>query len=100
LVTSITLKDLFDKQGIERCNLLKLDCEGSEYEILYTLPSAYYSRIDTIVMEYHGDLDETKRRAQADALVAHLEKENFRIETYQDFVGFDCGFIRAIRGRP
>ena len=97
LARALTLQDIFDEHGIARCNLLKLDCEGGEYDILYTLPSAYYARIDKVVMEYHGELDESKRRAQANALVAHLQRQGFCIHTYQDFVGFDCGFIKATR---
>jgi FkbM family methyltransferase len=97
MVETVSLKDILDKHGIERCNFLKLDCEGAEYDILYNLPREYYSRIDKIAMEYHGDNDPEKRRIQSDRLAGHLENVGFRIETYQDFVGFDCGFIRAAR---
>jgi FkbM family methyltransferase len=95
VVDSVTLKDIFDQYRIERCNFLKVDCEGAEYEIFYNLPAEYYSRIDKIAMEYHGDKDQEKRRAQSDALVSHLEKAGFRINTYQEFIGFRGGYIRA-----
>jgi len=30
----MTLEELFTKESITRCKLLKIDCEGSEHEIL------------------------------------------------------------------
>lgn len=52
-VESTTLKEIMDSNEIENCNLLKLDCEGSEYAILNSLPESYFQRIQNIVMEYH-----------------------------------------------
>jgi FkbM family methyltransferase len=37
-VECVSLADFFTENGIERCDLLKLDCEGSEPEIYATLP--------------------------------------------------------------
>lgn len=99
VVASVSLKEIFDAHEIERCDFLKLDCEGAEYEILYGLPDAYFSRIRRIAMEYHGAVDRTTRQAQADALVAHLAGRGFDIVEYTEFVGFRGGFIRAERAR-
>lgn len=52
-VESTTLIEIMDSNEIEICNLLKLDCEGSEYTILNSLPESYFQRIQNIVMEYH-----------------------------------------------
>ena len=52
-VESISLKEIFDLNHIASCNLLKLDCEGSEYMILNSLPNDYFDYIQKIVMEYH-----------------------------------------------
>lgn len=95
LVNSISLKDIFDEHEIKRCDFLKLDCEGAEYKILYSLPREYYSRIEKIALEYHGGEDAAERRKEADALVSHLEDMGFRIEAYTEFVGFRSGHIRA-----
>jgi FkbM family methyltransferase len=97
VVESISLKDVFTEHRIERINFLKLDCEGAEYDILYNLPLEYYTKIDRISMEYHGDKNEVVRRSQANALVAHLIKAGFRIDAYVEFVGFRGGHIRASR---
>ena len=38
-VSSLTLDRIFDRDRIERCRLLKVDCEGSEYEALMATQS-------------------------------------------------------------
>lgn len=50
-VTCTTLKDIFDKNKIERCDLLKIDAEGAEHEILFNTPKKYFRRINTIFVE-------------------------------------------------
>ncbi len=50
-VMSWTLDELLDRLNITRCGLLKIDCEGSEYEIL--LSSRQLSRIKVVRGELH-----------------------------------------------
>lgn len=95
IVPGVSLERIFERHQVARCNFLKLDCEGAEYEILYALPPPYFRRIERIAMEYHGGADPVERRAQADALAAHLERQGFRIDDYVAFPGFRCGFLRA-----
>jgi len=52
-VEATTLRDLFADHAIERCNLLKLDCEGAEYESLAATPEDLWARIDRIHLEFH-----------------------------------------------
>jgi FkbM family methyltransferase len=47
----VTLEDLMERFGIGHIDVLKLDCEGSEYSILGNTPSL--ARIRIIVGEYH-----------------------------------------------
>jgi hypothetical protein len=37
LITCITLEDLIRQAGIAKIDLIKIDCQGAEYEILYGL---------------------------------------------------------------
>lgn len=98
LVESVGLKDIFDTYRIDRCDFLKIDCEGAEYDILYSLPIEYYERIDKLAMEFHGEDDRTKRRARSDALVSHLERMGFSIDAYIEYPPpFRGGMIRARR---
>lgn len=49
---TVTLEQLFEKHEIERCKLLKIDCEGSEYEILRN-SSEILTRVDHLRGEFH-----------------------------------------------
>lgn len=53
-VETITLEKLFEEFGIDHVNLMKLDCEGSEHEIL-SHPSFknVADKINTIIVERH-----------------------------------------------
>lgn len=97
VIRCVTLQSIFDDHQIDRCHFLKLDCEGAEYDILYSLPLDYFERIDRIVMEYHGERNGEGRIAAADELVQFLQSVGYQIDTYLDFVGFNCGQIRATR---
>ncbi|MDP7014684.1 MAG: FkbM family methyltransferase [Pirellulaceae bacterium] len=48
---TVTLEELLARFGLDRIDVLKLDCEGSEYSILGKTPSL--NRIGVIVGEYH-----------------------------------------------
>jgi len=50
-VKSIALDEIFDKYKIEKCKLLKIDCEGAEKEIFYN--SKILSKIENIRGELH-----------------------------------------------
>jgi FkbM family methyltransferase len=57
-VSVTTLDDLFAMHEIEHCDLLKLDCEGAEYEVLFGASSDSLGRIRHIAAEYHVGLNE------------------------------------------
>jgi FkbM family methyltransferase len=52
-IDSTALKDILDSNHIQKCSLLKIDCEGAEYEIFASVTDEYFDRIDRICMEYH-----------------------------------------------
>jgi FkbM family methyltransferase len=52
-VPSICLEDIFIREKIDTIDLLKLDCEGAEYGILFGLPEMLFSRIRAITLETH-----------------------------------------------
>lgn len=52
-VEAMTLPALMEQGPLERIDLLKLDIEGSEYEVIESTPPEFLRRIREIVMEYH-----------------------------------------------
>jgi hypothetical protein len=52
-VPSTSLDAIFAEREIEQCDLLKMDCEGAEYEILFAASDDTLRRIRRIVLEYH-----------------------------------------------
>jgi FkbM family methyltransferase len=52
---STTLGEIFKENNIERCALLKVDCEGAEYEILYGADELL-RRVDHLSAEFHLDI--------------------------------------------
>lgn len=50
----ITLARIIDDNDLPRIDLLKMDCEGAEYEILYATPAVQLKKIRELRMEYHN----------------------------------------------
>ena len=54
-----------------RIDVLKMDCEGCEWELIRTISPSIYGAIDTICIEIHGD--------DHDRLLCHLLRNGFRV---------------------
>jgi len=50
---AIMLDEFLANHGIARVDLIKLDCEGSEYPIIYSWPKALFEKIDRMCIETH-----------------------------------------------
>jgi FkbM family methyltransferase len=95
VVPAVALGRLLEEYRIDRCDFLKLDCEGAEYEILYGLPKEYFPRIRRVALEYHANPDE--KRGKGDELVAFLRGVGFRVDLYTSVVGSRNGLVFASR---
>ena len=93
-VESITLQKVFELNNIKKCNLLKLDCEGSEYEIINSLPDSYFSMIDKMIIEYHFAEKYPKLLAE---LTKKLELMSFSVNVNKS--GDDRGLIFAVKNQ-
>jgi len=80
-VETISLKDIVDGQSVD---LLKLDIEGSEYEVLNNADKETLSRIAEIIMELHGSPE------QNDALARHLSHNGFILRR-------EAGYMSAVK---
>jgi len=63
-VSCITLEEIIEANDLKKIDLLKMDCEGSEYEILYSTPETSFRRISEIRLEYHN-LDVHRRNVES-----------------------------------
>ena len=88
----ITLDRLFSSFAIERCDLLKLDCEGAEYEILYSAKKETLDRVHSIAMEYHVGMNQHRPTQLAE----HLKRIGFNIDL-QALLDQEGGYLFAIR---
>ena len=92
IVDCVTLDDIINDNDIQKITVLKLDCEGSEYDILDNLSDAGYDKIERICLEYHITGDDFSMR---DKLKKNLAKRGFNIEdVYNDD---EWGMIFAAR---
>lgn len=93
VVSAITLADVLAEQNLDRVDLLKLDCEGAEYEILMKTPLEVLTRVQRIVMEYHNvDSDHTHIQ-----LIRFLESAGYSVSWEQNIVHEDIGYLFAVR---
>ena len=52
-ISSISLGQIFYMYIPDKVKLLKIDCEGSEYEILYNCSVKLFDRVEYLVAEFH-----------------------------------------------
>ncbi|OGH19222.1 MAG: hypothetical protein A3D74_04960 [Candidatus Levybacteria bacterium RIFCSPHIGHO2_02_FULL_37_13] len=75
-VLATTLDRIFSENKIKNCHLLKLDCEGAEYGILFAASENTLEKINNIVMEYN-DYEKIEK------LKKFLKDAGFNIMHYQ-----------------
>jgi FkbM family methyltransferase len=52
----MSLEDFFTRHGIATIHFLKMDIEGSEYDVFSAVPDSILARIDRLGIEYHDNL--------------------------------------------
>jgi len=90
-VDCTTLDEIMSTEQIARCDLLKLDCEGSEYEILQSARPETLNRIRRMVGEYH---EGPHIASSGKELCEFLTSKSFRIDRFEALDG-DSGIICA-----
>lgn len=80
-VETVSLESVFAEHGIGRCDLLKLDCEGAEYDVLYATPAALWRGIERVAMEYHPAAARAPERT-AEGLARFLSERGHEVEVH------------------
>jgi FkbM family methyltransferase len=92
-VATRSLAAIFAEHAVERCAMLKLDCEGAEFDILLSLDQGLLARIDRISMEYHDAATAFSHRD----LEAFLGRAGFTLRRVASPVHADLGYLYAQR---
>lgn len=71
------LPKIFEENNLNNIDLLKMDCEGSEYDVFYTLDEKYWEKIFVITMEVH-EID--SERNNLFSLTKFLMSKNYKLK--------------------
>ncbi len=84
-VNSTTIEGAMKENNIEKIDLLKMDIEGAEYKIFYSMKDETLKKIQRIAMECH-EIDKNKNNPKS--LVAFFEKKGFKVKQRKSLYNF------------
>ena len=90
-----TLERIFQKNEIKKCDLLKLDCEGSEFKIIYSAPKEIFEKIDNIFLEYHDWIE----GESSDKLKSFLANVGYKVQKLPNPKMRELGFLWCVKNR-
>ncbi len=88
-VNAVMIENVLKKIG--KCDLIKMDCEGSEFQILETAPDSVFKSVPVFFLEYHEYNDEMR----ASKLKSLFESKGFNVEIYPSRYDKRMGFLFA-----
>jgi FkbM family methyltransferase len=95
-VAAVDLAGAMDDHGFERCDLLKIDVEGAEYDILHAAAGETLARVDRIYGEYH-DVQPEDPRTRIENFEVFLKDEGFVVEVQPSRRKNNLGLFFACR---
>lgn len=91
---SVTLSEFINKNNLRIVNLLKLDCEGCEFDILKNIDVRLFDIIENIVIEYHISKKNTKTDLN---MIINKLKTHYKIIVEKDPISNDLGFLYCLK---
>lgn len=92
-VQVVTLERILEQNRLASVSLVKMDCEGAEFEILENLPVAIFGAVENFYVEYHEYSDEMRGAKLKEIFL----KNGFKVEMKPSFYSKRMGFILARR---
>jgi FkbM family methyltransferase len=90
-VKTASMDELFSQFAITQCDYLKMDCEGGEYEILFSASVQSLSKIDRICMEVHDGMTDHNR----EDMIKFLEKSGYETRLAINAVHAELAYLYA-----
>lgn len=90
-VPTLSLDDVFTENAITHCDLMKMDCEGAEYDIFFNTSKKTMDKISSISLEYHEDITKYGRTD----LVKYLNEMGFKTKVRPHDLEENIGVIYA-----
>jgi len=84
-----TLEKIMQKNDLKKVELLKIDCEGAEFQILRSTPQSSFDKIQHIFLEYHDWTPNENHRE----LKSFLEKMGYKVKDYPNHKMKELGFL-------
>jgi len=78
IIKTTTIVDLMKKNNVDTINLLKIDCEGCEYELIFS-SAEWLHKVSAIALEIH---EATEINYKKEQLRDYLEEQGFSVEFY------------------
>jgi FkbM family methyltransferase len=88
---STTLDEIFEDHRLTRCDFLKIDCEGAEFDILFQASARTLGAVRYIALEYHDGVTAYSHRD----LVRFLHDRGFRVRRRPNPAHHDLGLLFA-----
>ncbi len=93
-VSTCSLNNIFENEKITKCNFIKFNCEGAEFDIILNSSENTLDRIQCMLILYHEDLNE---KSNSEDLVAFLKKNKFRTKVRNRTSSPNRGWIIAYK---
>jgi len=95
VIKSITLEEILDENNIDFVDILKIDVEGSEYDLLMNTPDFVFDKVRQITVEFHEFLNPSLRK-ETDLIKIRMEKLGFKCVSYNlhSFENYDVVFYK------
>jgi FkbM family methyltransferase len=90
-VQAVSLDEVFASNQLQQVDLVKLDCEGAEFDIILESDADTIRSIKRFIMEYHDSLP-GRHHSQ---LVSHLEQLGYRVVATGNVVHPEIGYLFA-----
>jgi FkbM family methyltransferase len=75
-IQTISLEDIIEENNISYIDILKVDIEGSEYDIMPNISDDTYSKIKQITIEFHDFID-VELKTKTENIINKLESLGF-----------------------